>query len=231
MLSKIYQWLLPFTCVLCGANSKISQDLCDDCKNDLPWIKKSCLHCAQPLESIVTECGECLKNPPTYDNTHALFFYASPIDKLILRLKFHHQLLYARVLGELFAEKLIKIYYEKSLPEIIIPVPLHRSRLRQRGFNQSLEIAKPISKKLKIPIDIKHCQRIRATEAQSLIPATQRYQNVKSAFAIAKNFSVKYVAIIDDVMTTGNTVNELSKQLRKNGVEKIDVWCCARSNF
>jgi ComF family protein len=174
-------------------------------------------------------CGECLKNPPYYDKTIAMFRYQSPVDKLILGIKFHNQLLYAKLLGELFAEHLLNFYTTNSFPQIIIPVPLHNKRLRERGFNQALELAKPIAKKIKIPIDTRHCHRIRATETQSLIPAKQRRNNMKNAFAIDKNFAVDYVAIIDDVMTTGDTVNELSKVLRKVGVTKIDIWCCART--
>lgn len=121
------------------------------------------------------------------------------------------------------------------MPQIIIPIPLHPRRLRQRGFNQALEIAKPIAKKFHVPLDTAHCQRVRYTEAQTQIPAEHRGSNVKNAFVVDKKFfcgensNISHVAIMDDVVTTGHTVNELSRALRKAGVKTIDVWCCART--
>ncbi len=175
-------------------------------------------------------CGQCLRYAPSYDTTLALWPYQPPVTRLISALKFKRQLKYANLLGQLLAEYLWQCHLQGyCLPEVIIPVPLHVARLRARGFNQSLEIARPIAKALHIAIDVDSCQRIRATLAQSSLPAKQRKRNMRNAFAIVKAIAVKHVAIIDDVVTTGHTVNELSKQLRKAGVQRIDIWCCARA--
>lgn len=115
------------------------------------------------------------------------------------------------------------------MPECIIPVPLHRRRLRQRGFNQALEIAKPLAKKLQLPVDFKTCIRTKHTRPQSELSAKKRQQNIKNAFTLKKPITAKHVAIVDDVMTTGNTVTELSALLRNNGVTTIEIWCCARA--
>ena len=143
-------------------------------------------------------------------------------------MKFGHNLIYAKILGELFAH-FIQEKYQTNLPEIIIPVPLHNSRLRQRGFNQALEIARPIAKKLKTSLDVSSCERSKNTIAQTELNMNERIKNLNNAFALIKSLNYKHVAIFDDVVTTGSTVHELSKVLRKAGVIKIDVWCCAKT--
>jgi ComF family protein len=129
------------------------------------------------------------------------------------------------------AEKVRRYYQNQNPPDCIIPVPLHPLRLKQRGFNQALEIARPIAKKLKIPIDTTHCLRIVATLPQAAISATARKHNIKNAFIVNPLLKAKHVAIVDDVLTTGSTVTELAQRLKKSGVQKIDIWCCARPSF
>lgn len=178
----------------------------------------------------MTKCGWCLRYQPPYDATFALWEYQKPVMQLITGLKFHSQLKYARLLGELMADYLsVQVAQGYQKPECIIPIPLHKTRLRERGFNQVLEIARGIAKRLDIPIDISSCIRVKATQAQSSIQAKKRRSNVKNAFRVVTGFSKRHVAIIDDVMTTGHTVSALSKQLRQHQVERIDIWCCART--
>lgn len=205
-MKNLLQYLIPGTCILCGLPSLRQQDLCKACEADLPWTN------TQSSDTI------------------ALFHYQKPIDRLITGLKFANKLIYAKILGELMATKLIKHYQHKQLPELIIPVPLHKQRLRERGYNQALELARPIAKKLKIPLDFNSCTRTKNTTAQTLIPAKQRSQNLKNAFTINKNISAQHVAIIDDVTTTGNTIQELSKILYQANINKIDIWCCAKTD-
>lgn len=233
-LTHVAHWLFPATCLLCNAHSDCEQDLCKACAADLPRLQNTCLQCALPLavHAAVTQlkCGNCLRFAPYYDTTIALWNYQEPVAQLVTHLKFHHQLKYARLLGELLTEELlVRQQQGYVLPEVIIPVPLHVSRLRERGFNQSLEIARFIAKRLQLDIDISSCQRQRATLAQSTIPAAQRKKNMHNAFAVVRPVAAKHVSIIDDVVTTGHTVNEMSKQLRKAGVQRIDIWCCART--
>jgi len=154
-----------------------------------------------------------------------------PIERLITRLKFHQQLKYAHLLGELLAQRLSKYYQGKRLPDVLIPMPLHRQRLRERGFNQAVEIARPISRKLDIKIDLESCQRLRATVAQSTLPAAQRKNNIKNAFHINSTLRNHHVAILDDVVTTGHTIIELSRVMKEAGVKDIDIWCCTRTNL
>lgn len=225
-------WLFPFTCILCGEKTKREIDLCLDCEKSLPWLTHVCIHCAAPL-CLETNpiCGACLKKPLPFYKTCILFSYTEPIRKLIMGIKFQQRLVYANILGSLLAEKLKLSYQKEPLPRLIIPVPLHKKRLRERGFNQSMELARPIQKKLGIPIDYKSCQRVRSTAAQSTLPAQQRGTNVKNAFAIQKqkNIISHHIALLDDVMTTGHTLIELSRSLYDTGVKRIDVWCCART--
>jgi ComF family protein len=231
-LKKMGHWLLPYTCILCHNYSTRLQDLCENCFNDLPSLQHACPRCANPLSSphnIV--CGYCLKQTTSFDATYALYFYQAPISKLIMNLKFGQSLVNARILGELLAQRIQQAwYYNKPLPEVIIPVPLHPKRLKERGFNQALEIARPIAKILHLPLEFTSCQRIKHTVAQATLPANQRLQNVKNAFHIEK-LPFKHVAVVDDVITTGYTINEFCQALKSTGVHSIDVWCCARPNF
>ncbi len=145
---------------------------------------------------------------------------------LIHGLKFHAHYPCARLLGEMLGDALSEV---DGKPQCIIPVPLHRSRYRERGYNQATEIARVVSRRLQIPLDLHSCIRAHATQPQSELSSEQRLRNVKKAFAIAKPLKAKHVAILDDVVTTGATVNEMARVLRKTGVERIDIWACARA--
>ena len=223
---KLQHWLYPPACVLCGG-AVGEGDLCSGCAAELPYNIGACSRCALPLPSAAELCGACLQNPPAYDGAISLFRYAYPADHLILRLKFQAQLHLARALGELLAQHLQREI--QTMPELIIPVPLHRTRLRERGFNQAVEIARPIARSLSIAVDYKSCERVRNTSVQSLLPAAERHKNIKGAFRVTRPITARHVAILDDVMTTGHTVQELAATLRKAGVERIDVWVVART--
>src|SRR5579863_1691479 len=137
----IQAWALPFTCILCGRKSDRQQDLCSACLQDLPIIAQSCPRCANKT-TFENLCGLCLREPPPFTLTHALFAYEEPVISMILDLKFRQRLAYARIFGELLAEKIKTCWYRgKPLPDLLIPVPLHEQRLIERGFNQALELA------------------------------------------------------------------------------------------
>lgn len=223
-------WLFPAACVLCGKPGEDGRELCADCLNDLPYNSVACPRCALslPVQAAAGNlCGRCQQNPPAYDRAFSLFQYTHPASKLILRLKFNAKLNMARLLGELMAAHLQQ--QAQTLPQLIIPVPLHRSRLRGRGFNQALELARPVARKLGIPIDYQSCVRTRKTAVQSKLPAKDKHANVKNAFSVIRPIHARHVAIVDDVMTTGHTLEEVAKVLRKAGVERIDVWVVARA--
>lgn len=233
-LRKITSWLLPYVCILCKQSSDQFRDLCYDCQLKLPLLTYGCDKCAIPLpqSNLTLTCGYCLNQSPPFDSTHALFLYQPPITKLVLALKFSHSLVNARILGELLADAIKTDWYQcKPVPDLIIPVPLHPERLKERGFNQALELARPISKLLKIPVDTYSCRRIKNTAAQATLSGVERQKNIKAAFEVIKPLKNQHIAVIDDVITTGHTIREFCGLLKKNGAKRIDVWCCARPLF
>lgn len=202
-MDRFIHWLLPPRCVFCYEYLSEAKVICDVCHAELPW------HFNPYDEQRIT-----------------LFHYKKPIDRLITELKFHQKIIYARFFATCFIEKIKQLRHEK-LPDLLIPVPLHRKRLQARGFNQALEIAKPIAKQFGIPLDFQCIERVKNTKPQTELPAKKRLKNVKNAFSIKTPISAKHIAILDDVMTTGSTVNEMAKLLMANGVEKVEIWCCA----
>lgn len=223
--------IIPIRCLACQRPSKQKKPLCKACETQMPILKNICRHCAAKLPEDAPKqmCGQCIKQPPFFTKTIALFCYEDIIVKLITGLKFHQELNVAKLLSHLFCEHIIN---EKvTVPDIIMPVPLHKKRLKERGYNQAVEIAKPIAKKFNIPLLINACVRIRYTKPQIEMPSELRKQNIKNAFEIKKSIAGLSIAIIDDVMTTGNTVNELSKMLMKSGAKQVEIWCIARTFF
>ncbi len=232
-LKTFLHCLLPYTCILCHAPAHSQQDLCHACRIELPILPQSCSRCAKifttPLESHLL-CGACLQHPPAFDATYALFTYQPPITKLIMELKFHQALVNSRLLGELLADAIQHHWYHnKPLPEMIIPVPLHNKRLRERGFNQAVEMARPIRRLLDIPIDTTTCQRIKYTEPQARLQSEKRHANIKNSFKIMTDLTGRHIAVLDDVITTGGTIEEISKTLKIAGAARIDIWSCARA--
>jgi len=226
-LKKIINFLLPQVCVKC--QKQIGSNLCENCKKTLPLIDYGCRICGQKLTTAELLCGACLNHSPPFTQTIAPYVYAEPLDQFIINLKFHGRLLYAKILGELLSEHLAKYYKTHAQPAAIVPMPLHKKRLKERGFNQALEIAWPIVKQLKIPILRYHCERVKNTVAQTSLNAKERQHNVKQAFRVNRELP-SHIAVIDDVITTGSTMQEFCKTLKKSGVATIDVWCCARSS-
>lgn len=236
-------WLLPPCCVLCGNLTHSSDNICAACQKTLPILPEHCPQCARFLPTMAgmpnlgierthlnkRRCGVCLNQEPPFDITYALFPYEAPIIQLIIKLKFQQQLSHAQALGSLMAKSITTEWYrDMPLPEVILPIPLHPSRLRERGFNQALEIAKPIAKRLALPLDHQGIGRQKATQAQSGLSAEDRKKNIAEAFVITGNYTGLRVAVIDDVITTGLTMAECCKVLKRQGVARIDVWCCAR---
>jgi ComF family protein len=232
-LNNILSWSLAASCQLCGSPEISGNlDLCPACYEALPWLPTACPRCANPLPAAPTAkntlCGQCQQAPPAFDNSLALFRYGPPLDRLIQDLKFHGQLRYARLLGTLMANHLAQWQHEI---DCIIPVPLHPRRLRERGFNQALELARPIARHLHLDIDTRQCQRLRHTHGQADLPLARRHANVRNAFNVSKTSDWQHVAIIDDVMTSGQTVNSLARALKQTGVDKVSVWSCCRATI
>ena len=220
--------MLPAHCLLCGRNGDRRRDLCDACAADLLRNRICCPRCALPLKAPAPLCGECLQREPPFAAAQVPFVYASPLDQLLMRLKFGRSLAAGRVLSELWLDVL---HHEAPpLPAALVPVPLHSQRLRERGYNQALELARPLARALGIPLRLDIVRRSRDTAAQSDLDAIERRRNLSGAFDIVDNAALPtHVALVDDVMTTGTTLRECAKTLRRAGVERVDVWALARA--
>jgi ComF family protein len=220
-------------CVLCDAKVTGAISLCQPCLQDLPRIKSCCYQCGLPLKNNLEAslCGQCQQSSPPIDYLISSLQYAYPVGYLVSQLKFQRDLTHAKIFSQLLLETLQAHYMRQpsQLPEIIIPVPLHKKRIRQRGFNQALEIAQPIAAKLNIPISANTIKRIKYTKAQSLLNAVERRKNLRNSFALSKPVKAKHIVLLDDVVTTGTTVYELAALLKKSGVQEVGVWTVARS--
>ncbi len=194
------------------------------CADGLPWNRHACRRCAIPLPESGGVCGQCLTTPPPLDAVHAAFVYAFPIDRLVPRLKFHRDLAAGRLLADLMGQSLCG---DAAWPEAIVPIPLHRARLRERGYDQALELAVPLSRRTGIALRADALMRQRATSAQSELDADARRRNLRDAFSVAQALPA-HVVLVDDVMTTGATLHAAARALRKAGVRRIDAWVCAR---
>ena len=167
--------------------------LCPGCYADLPWIKQACIRCALPISSNDAEaaiCGSCLKKPPSIDQSHCLFIYDYPIDRIISALKFNQQLIYGHLLGQLLANHITEKYKDQKLPDAIIPVPLHNSRLRERGFNQAQEIARICSRQLSIPLALQ-AARFAIEVARGGLLQAGRLENPELELLYADDFAFK----------------------------------------
>jgi ComF family protein len=217
--------------VLCGARGqRPTLDICPGCEADLPVNRPACIRCAAPLAcdaQSALECGRCLARPPPFDRAFAPFRYAYPIDRLIRGFKYQGRLAWGRVLATLLAHHLRAV--AGPFPELLIPVPLHVERHRERGFNQAQELAGPLSRALGIPIDDRLCCRVRPTHDQTELNARERRKNLRKAFAVTRAADLRHVALVDDVLTTGSTASELARTLRRAGVRVVDVWTVARA--
>jgi ComF family protein len=172
-------------------------------------------------------CPGCLQHTLPFGHAWAAFRYESPVAQQIQGLKFHARLAPAHVLGELMAVRLAA--RTQPLPEMLIPVPLHARRLQRRGYNQALEIARVLSRRLSIPLGVRVAGRLRATPEQSRLTATQRRRNLRDAFRVSPAVKGRHVALLDDVITTGATVTELARTAREAGADRIEVWAVART--
>jgi len=208
-------------CALCAAHSG-SEILCAACAADLPALPEDCPRCALPSPGGLA-CGACLADPPQFDATLALWVYDFPCDRMVQALKYRGWLALAPFFARSFAAG--------PLPEIdlLVPMPLHPNRLAQRGFNQAAEIARSLARLRRVPFAPRGARRVKDTAAQTDLPYEERTRNVRGAFACDLDLSGKRVAVVDDVMTTGATLNELAKVLKRAGAARVESWVVARS--
>lgn len=228
-LNRVSSIIYPPRCLLCGAAGYDGRDLCRGCANDLPWNTNACRQCALPLAAQADGeiCGQCLADPPAFEHSLAALRYAAVPGWLIAGLKFRDQLNHARLLGDLLAERLQASGL--AVPQRMIPVPLHPDRQRERGYNQALEIARPVARRLGLRLDLTTVRRLRHTQAQSDLKLKARRRNIRGAFAVRRPLNGEAVAILDDVVTSTATVRELATALRRAGAGEITVCSVARA--
>ncbi len=213
--------------MLCGNRGCSDVALCPRCRRELPVVEGACIRCGVPLPSDGL-CGQCLERPPPFQRTIVALRYVSPARELVHGLKFRRNMAVADILGRLLAQRLSAEPGES--PELVIPVPLHRKRLRERGFNQALEIGRVIARQMDIAIGVDRCRRVRHTMPQAQMDSAERRRNLRGAFKVdAHGVRGRHVAVLDDVMTTGTTVAELASTLTRAGARRVDVWACCRS--
>jgi len=220
--AKLQRLLPAQPCLLCGA---LSGDCawCGACDAALPYMAAlHCPRCALPTPNGGI-CGHCLRHAPQFDRAFAVFSYAFPVDKLIQALKYGEKLVLVNGLADRLATRMT------VRPDCIVAMPLHTSRLRERGFNQSLELARRVANRLAIPLLPHACTRVRDTPPQSSLTWKDRDKNVRRAFACAQDLGEKHVAVIDDVMTSGASLNQMAIALRAAGAREISVGVVARA--
>lgn len=229
----VYNWLnIEHYCALCDERCEAGQAICGACEADLPWLQERCTVCALPLPASGLICGECLRRPPSFDHVAVPWRFAFPVDSLISRFKHQSRWPLGRLLAEQLARHLHHEFDEGlARPKMLLPVPLARKRLRQRGFNQAQMLADWLSPALDIPVDTKLLERVQDTQSQQQLDAAGRRRNLRQAFALkaADQLRGRHVAIIDDVLTTGATAEAIARLLKRAGAARVDVYCLART--
>jgi ComF family protein len=215
----------PGLCLACGAELGDANSLCASCGNQLQRVPNPCQYCGQPNPVGGLVCPACLLNPPRWQKIIAPLQYRGLVRDYLIQLKFSEALYLAKSLGQECIDP-----FRQSLPkpEVLLPVPLHRTRLFERGYNQAYEIATVLSGALGIPIDRNSLTRTRPTLSQSGLSSPQRESNIRKAFAYTPKREYRHVALIDDIVTTGSTVTEITRVLHRGGVEYVEVWALAR---
>lgn len=234
-LTALIAQLIPCHCQLCGMQSP--QVLCSICvrhylSGPVANPSRRCRYCAIPIATDDRACGTCLQKRPAFDRTLVACDYIAPLDQLVLALKFGRRLAIAPALAQMLASTL-ELPDSYPLPDILIPVPLSRQRLAQRGFNQALEIAKPLARLTAIPLYPTLLQRVRDTTAQTRLHPNQRLHNIAHAFALnsdyADKISNRHIGVVDDVMTTGATLHEIAACLKRQGAQRVTNIVFART--
>ncbi|MGD9842838.1 MAG: double zinc ribbon domain-containing protein [Steroidobacteraceae bacterium] len=241
LLHRVQHWLLPSRCIACGGPGgmrlprssppfALSLDLCTHCYRQLPFNTHACGRCSLPLDGSTENliCGRCLRRPPLYQSSHCAFEYSYPLASLIRNLKYGARLAVARVLGELLAQHLEK-YHSGAWPECIVPVPLHAQRYQQRGYNQVIEVGRYLQHRIDVPLRLDLIKRIRPTTEQTGLSRRSRRKNLRRAFCTTTVTLPQHIAVLDDVITTGSTMNEIVATFSKAGVAQIEAWGLARA--
>lgn len=218
---------LPSMCLSCQMPLS-HRGCCLDCRQTLPWLGSCCHSCAQPLDSSRL-CGHCLVSPPAFRRAVIPFAYDFPVNHWLAAFKFHEQLDYGVFLADCLWQSLQTGYEAGDWPQTLIAVPLHRQRLQRRGYNQALLIATRLAHLSGIALARRAVIKTRATLPQTTLSRSLRRKSLRRVFTVVQPLRASHVAIVDDILTTGATVQELARTLLRSGVQRVDVWCIART--
>lgn len=217
-------------CLLCDDPAEQPYPLCIACEQELPWLGDQCQRCALPLPMAGLTCAQCCRRLPAFEQVIALWHFGFPVDTLVSRFKHNRQWPLGRLMAELLGHGLLYRFAEGlPRPDLLLPVPLARRRLRERGFNQAGMLGRWLSSQLGLCCDERLLVRTRETPAQQQLDARARRRNLRQAFAIRGEVKGMHIAIIDDVLTTGATAQAIAEVLGKAGARRVDVYCLART--
>jgi ComF family protein len=230
---QVYIWLKnKQSCLLCDESTDALFAICAGCETDLPWLRDHCERCALPMPMSGLTCGQCRRQPPLFSEVVVPWRYDFPIDSLITRFKHEGKWPMGRLLAELLGEALQHRFAEGlPRPDCLLPVPLASKRLRKRGYNQAEMLARWLGKQLDLLLDDRLLLRVLDTASQQGLDAKARQINLRKAFALAVGAQIKgrHVAVVDDVLTTGATVDAVTRLLIEAGARRVDVYCLART--
>lgn len=217
---------LPSPCLLCGHYQRYQSSICKPCQALFNTIEFACIICAMPLpDDTFPYCGACCQKKPAIDKTTAPYYFEDPLRQVLHAFKYHQALFLSQKIAQLMLEK---VPIDLNQTQCLIPVPLHQKRFCTRGYNQAALLARILAKSLRLPCELQLCQKITDTRPQASLNAVERQHNVKRAFVV-KPTAYRHVTLVDDLITTGSTVNELATRLKQQGVEEVHVWCLARA--
>ena len=226
---RLLRAMLPSACALCGAHAHDA--VCAACEQAYVLPVARCPCCANPASALDLgrHCGACLSERPAFDATLAACDYAAPLDSVALQLKFGAQLALAPWMARVLHDAVVRSGL--ALPDVLCPVPLGPARLVERGYNQALEVARPLAASLRLPVAPRLLQRVRETKAQSGAAPGERQKNMRGAFGVdaAVDVRARHVGVVDDVMSSGHTLNDIAAVLKRAGAARVTNLVFART--
>jgi len=217
---------IPAVCPFCSHYHRGKYAACDDCSSLLVHIGNACTICCLPLtDNIIGPCGNCIKQKPAFDQVITAYCFEEPLRTFLHEFKYKQALYLRSFMVKLMCDALTITSYT---PGCLVPVPMHAKRLKERGFNQAAELTKLLARKMRLTYDLTLCEKTINTVPQVYLNAKQRKRNLHQGFR-AYPTAHRHITLIDDLLTTGSTADELALILKKQGVEKVDVWCLART--
>lgn len=216
---KILEFFYPSKCPFCG---EINSGICETCREKYPIIQEPrCKKCGKPIQKETEEyCYDCKNTVHFYEWGRSLWIHKSPVNEAIYAFKYKNKRIYGEVFAREFAKQYGKLLKQQKI-ELIIPIPLHKKRRRERGYNQTEIIAKYLGKYTGIEVDCTSLIRTKKTTPQKCYNDKERKKNMKNAFAMRRNIHVRNVVLIDDIYTTGSTIDEAARTLKKSGVDNV----------